>query len=110
MDLIYREMYAKMGSAPENNALAAVFIREMYPPPLRAVRMAQNALKYDDLYRAGPHHSAPSLSGRGRAPPKCALYCGGWIVKGISLHIFLFSVILLFRGTSGHEVLSRERK
>lgn len=47
MDLIYREMYAKMGSAPENNALAAVFIREMIPHHCGAVRMAQNALKYD---------------------------------------------------------------
>lgn len=47
MDLIYREMYAKMGSAPENNALAAVFMREMIPHHQGAVRMAEIALKYD---------------------------------------------------------------
>ena len=47
MDLIYREMYAKMGSAPENNALSAVFMREMIPHHQGAVRMAENALKYD---------------------------------------------------------------
>ena len=47
MDLIYREMYARMGSAPENNALAAVFMREMIPHHQGAVRMAENALKYD---------------------------------------------------------------
>ena len=47
MDLIYREMYAKMGSAPENNALAAVFMREMIPHHQGAIRMAETALKYD---------------------------------------------------------------
>ena len=47
MDLIYREMYAKMGSAPENNARAAVFLQQMIPHHQGAVRMAENALKYD---------------------------------------------------------------
>ena len=47
MDLIYREMYAKMGSAPENNARAAVFLQQMIPHHQGAVRMADNALKYD---------------------------------------------------------------
>ena len=47
MDLIYRDMYAQMGSAPENNRLAAVFMREMIPHHQGAVRMAQNTLKYD---------------------------------------------------------------
>jgi len=47
MDLIYREMYASMGSAPETNALAAVFMREMIPHHQGAIRMAENALKYD---------------------------------------------------------------
>lgn len=47
MDLIYREMYGKMGSAPENNALAAVFMQEMIPLHHGAIRMAENALKYD---------------------------------------------------------------
>ncbi len=47
MDLIYREMYAGMGSAPEDNALAAVFMREMIPHHQGAIRMAENTLKYD---------------------------------------------------------------
>ncbi len=47
MDLIYREMYTNMGSAPESNALAAVFMREMIPHCQGAVRMAETALKYD---------------------------------------------------------------
>jgi len=47
MDLIYRVMYSKMGSAPENNRLSAVFMREMIPHHQGAVRMAENALKYD---------------------------------------------------------------
>lgn len=47
MDLIYREMYAQMGSAPENNRLDAVFMREIIPHRQGAVRMAENALKYD---------------------------------------------------------------
>ncbi len=47
MDLIYREMYAGMGRAPEDNALAAVFMREMIPHHQGAIRMAENTLKYD---------------------------------------------------------------
>lgn len=47
MDLIYRDMYIKMGSAPENNRLAAVFLRQMIPHCLGAAHMAETALKYD---------------------------------------------------------------
>ena len=47
MDLIYREMYTKMGSAPEDNSLAAVFMQQMIPHHQGAIRMAGNALKYD---------------------------------------------------------------
>lgn len=47
MDLIYRDMYIKMGASPENNRLAAVFLRQMLPHCLGAVRMADTALKYD---------------------------------------------------------------
>lgn len=47
MDLIYRDMYAEMGSAPEHNRLANLFLREMVPHCQGAVRMAENALKYD---------------------------------------------------------------
>ena len=47
MDLIYRDMYIKMGSSPENNRLAAVFLRQMLPHCLGAAHMADTALKYD---------------------------------------------------------------
>lgn len=47
MDLIYRDMYGKMGSAPENNRLAAVFLQQMVPHCLGAALMAETALKYD---------------------------------------------------------------
>ena len=47
MDLIYRHMYAEMGRTPENNALAAAYLRQMLPHCRGAVRMAENALKYD---------------------------------------------------------------
>lgn len=47
MDLICRDMYVKMGAAPENNRLAAIFLREMIPLYQGAARMAETALKYD---------------------------------------------------------------
>lgn len=47
MDLIYRDMYTKMNRAPENNRLAAVYLRQTLPHRMGAVRMAENALKYD---------------------------------------------------------------
>lgn len=47
MDLIYRDMYIKMGASPENNRLAAVFLRQMLPHCLGAAHMADTALKYD---------------------------------------------------------------
>lgn len=47
MDLIYRDMYAQMGSVPESNRLEAVFLQGMLPHCQGAVRMAENALKYD---------------------------------------------------------------
>lgn len=47
MDLIYRDMYAKMGASPENNRLSAVFLRQMLPHCLGAAHMADTALKYD---------------------------------------------------------------
>ena len=47
MDMIYRDMYARMGSPPENNQLSAVFLRQMIPHHHGAVQMAENALKYD---------------------------------------------------------------
>lgn len=47
MDLIYREMYAQMGTAPENNRLSSVFLAQTIPHQRGAVRMAENALKYD---------------------------------------------------------------
>lgn len=47
MDLIFREMFASMGSAPENNRLSAVFLQEMLPLCRGMMRMAETALKYD---------------------------------------------------------------
>ena len=47
MDLIYRDMYTKMNRAPENNRLAAVYLRQTLSHRMGAVRMAENALKYD---------------------------------------------------------------
>lgn len=47
MDLICRDMYVKMGAAPENNRLATIFLREMIPLHQGAARMAETALKYD---------------------------------------------------------------
>ena len=40
-------MYTKMGVSPENNRLAAVFLRQMLPHCQGAARMADTALKYD---------------------------------------------------------------
>lgn len=47
MDLIFREMYARMGSIPESNRLELGFLRGQLPHCLGALRMAENALKYD---------------------------------------------------------------
>lgn len=47
MDLIYRDMYAQMGSVLEGNARSAIFMRQMLPHCQGAVRMAETALKYD---------------------------------------------------------------
>lgn len=47
MELIYRDMYVKMSRAPENNRLAAVYLRQTLPHRMGAVRMAETALKYD---------------------------------------------------------------
>ena len=47
MELIYRDMYAKMSRAPENNRLAAVYLRQTLPHRMGAARMAETALRYD---------------------------------------------------------------
>ena len=47
MDLIFREMFTEMGTTPEGNRLNAVFIQQMIPHHQGAVRMAQNALRYE---------------------------------------------------------------
>ena len=47
MDLIFRGMFTRMGSAPEGNRLNAVFMRQMIPHHRGAVCMAQNALRYE---------------------------------------------------------------
>ena len=47
MDLIFREMYAQMGAAPEGNQLDVLFLRQMIPQRQGAVRAARNALRYE---------------------------------------------------------------
>lgn len=47
MDLIFREMYFRMGCVPESNRIEAGFLHGMLPHYLGALRMAENALKYD---------------------------------------------------------------
>lgn len=47
VELICRDMYAKMSRAPEGNRLAALYLRQTLPLRAGAVRMAETALKYD---------------------------------------------------------------
>lgn len=47
MDLIFREMYGEMGTAPESNQLDALFLRQLIPHRRGAVRAAQTALRYE---------------------------------------------------------------
>lgn len=47
MDLIFREMFTRMGTAPEGNRLNTVFMQQMIPHHRGAVRMSQNALRYE---------------------------------------------------------------
>lgn len=47
MDLIFREMFTRMGAAPEGNRLDAIFLQQMIPHHRGAVRMAHNALRYE---------------------------------------------------------------
>ena len=47
MDLIFREMFTRMGGAPEGNRLNAIFLQQMIPHHRGAVRMAHNALRYE---------------------------------------------------------------
>lgn len=47
MDLVFREMFTQMGAAPEGNRLNAVFLQQMILHHRGAVRMAQNALRYE---------------------------------------------------------------
>ena len=46
-ELISRQMFLRMGASPENNCLNAVFLRQMVPPHLGAVRLTQNALRHE---------------------------------------------------------------
>ena len=46
-ELIFREMYAQMKTAPESNRLDALFLRQMIPQRLGAVRAARTALQYE---------------------------------------------------------------
>lgn len=53
-DLILREMFTRMGAAPEGNRLDAVFLRELIPHCQGAVRMARNALRYEVALELAP--------------------------------------------------------
>lgn len=47
MDLIFREMFTRMGAAPEGNRLDVVFLRQLLPLHRGAACMAHNALRYE---------------------------------------------------------------
>lgn len=67
IDLICREMFADMGSAPESNRLGVVFARQLLPHCQGAVRMAENALKYDVSTELVPILRSIVSQQRGRA-------------------------------------------
>ena len=46
-DLIFREMYAQMGAAPEGNRIDVLFLRQMIPQRQGGVRAARTALRYE---------------------------------------------------------------
>lgn len=47
MDLILREMFARMRSAPEGNRVDAVFLHQMLPHCRGAAQAARNTLRYE---------------------------------------------------------------
>lgn len=47
MDLIINGMLCRMGGAPETNMIGVNFMREMIPHHQGAIRMSENALKYN---------------------------------------------------------------
>lgn len=47
LDLIFREMFARMGSAPEGNRVDAVFLRHMALHSRGAAQVARTALRYE---------------------------------------------------------------
>lgn len=53
-ELILRELFSQMGSAPEGNRLDLVFLRQMIPHHLGAARMAQNTLRYQVATELAP--------------------------------------------------------
>ena len=46
-ELIFREMYAQMGSVPEGNRVDVLFLRQMIPHRQGGVRAARTALQYE---------------------------------------------------------------
>lgn len=46
-ELIFREMYAQMGSVPEGNQVDVLFLRQMIPLRQGGVRAARTALRYE---------------------------------------------------------------
>ena len=47
MDLIFREMFARMGAVPESSRLDALFLRQMIPQRQGAIRAARTALRFE---------------------------------------------------------------
>ena len=47
VELIFREMYAQMGAAPEGNQVNAIFLQQMIPLCQGGVRAARTALRYE---------------------------------------------------------------
>lgn len=46
MELIFRQMFCRMGSAPQDNRLSSVFMKEMIPHHQGAIQMCRNTLQY----------------------------------------------------------------
>ncbi len=89
MDLIFREMFASMGSAPENNRLSAIYLQEMLPHHRGAVRMA------DDVPPMPPNRPDAGAAGPdGLSKDKPDRMSSDRMSSYINLRFFISSAIL----------------